>query len=464
MSFRTTLILALIAAALGGFAYYDSKRSEEKKEKEEKQKVLLELKKEDLSEIQIDRTSDTVRLKSSGKDRWDIAAPIQTHADDASVGRIVSAIEKIQYKDIVDEQGKNLKEYQLDNPETKFTITTKQGKKHTISIGARNRVLNVNYLRINNDPRVYSIEGEIADASSLSLLELRDKKLTEFSSDKVESVRVNTATQGMLFHKEAGAWKMKEPLESPASDSEVSSLLSSLEFLRAAHFIDPSGPDATATEEERLEKIGLAKPSASVEITLEKGLKQKIDFGNKVGEQIYVNVIGNPSLAMVQDSFTTFFDKKLDDWREKKLIVFNRFDVEDIRIKHKGVEYAVRKSGQDQWNMSSPSKGPVPDEKVQSLLEKLEVAEIEKYGEQKSLDAAPPELEMFLVSKDWQNAQTKRHLAFGKITGEQQEVKNDAYNTVVFVKGHTSKQIAEALADLKVQSPQTKPTDATKKK
>jgi hypothetical protein len=462
MSFRTTIILALIAAALGGFAYYDSKRSEEKKEKEEKQKVLLELKKEDITEIQIDRTNDVITLKPSGKDRWNIVSPLQTRADDASVGRIVSSVEKIQYKDIVDEQGKNLKEYHLDNPETKFTITTKQGKKHSILVGARNPVMNVNYLRINNDPRVYSVEGEIADAGSLSLLDLRDKKLTDFSSDKVESVRVNTPTLGMFFKKEAGSWKMKEPVDSPASDSEVSSLLSSLEFLRAAHFIDQSGPEATS-EKDIHEKLGLAKPSASVEINLEKGLKQKIDFGNKVGEQIYVNVVGNPSLAMVQDSFTTFFDKKLDDWREKKLIVFNRFDVEDIRIKHQGVEYALRKTGQDQWNMTSPSKGPVADEKVQSLLEKLEVAEIEKYGDKNSLDASP-ELEISLTSKDWQNVQTRRNLLFGKVTGEQQAVKNDAYNTVVFVKGHTSKQIADGLAELKVQAPQSKPADATKKK
>jgi hypothetical protein len=312
---------------------------------------------------------------------------------------------------------------------------------------------------VNSDPRVYTVEPEIADAGSLSLLELRDKKLTDFSSDKVETVRVNTEKLKMLFHKEGGAWKMKEPVDSPASDSEVSSLLSSLEFLRASSFIDQPGTNS----ESSLDKIGLAKPKASVEINLEKGLKQKIDFGNKVGDAIYVNVIGSPSLAMVQDSFTTFFDKNLDDWREKKLLVFNRFDVEDIRIKHNGVEYAIRKSGQDKWNMSSPNKGPVDDAKVQSLLEKLETAEIEKYGDQKTLDS-PPELEVFLASKDWQNAVTKRHLAFGKLNGEQQAVTNDAYNTVVFVKGSTAKGITDGLADLKVEMPQTKPAESTKKK
>ena len=94
-------------------------------------------------------------------------------------------LEKVQYKDIVHEQGKNPGEYQLDKPETKITVTSKQGKKHTVSIGARNSVLNINYLKINNDPRIYSVEPEIADAGCLSLLDLRDKKLTDFRAIKL---------------------------------------------------------------------------------------------------------------------------------------------------------------------------------------------------------------------------------------------------------------------------------------
>lgn len=453
MSFRTTIILAIIVGILAGLAYYDSKRSEKKKEQEEKQKTLLELKKEDITEIQIDRATDSVHLIASGKDRWEITAPIKTRADEASVGRVISTFEKLQYKDIVDEQGKNLKEYELDHPAATFQITLKQGKKHTVHVGARNPVLNINYLRINNDPRVYSVEGEIGNIGSLPLLELRDKKLTDFNSEKAESIRVNTTELGLMFQKEAGSWKMKQPLESPASDSEVSSLLSSLEFLRAAQFMD----QPEYAQDKSLEKIGLAKPVASVEITLEKGLKQKIDFGNKLGEQIYVRVEGNPSLALVSDSFSTFFGKKLDEWREKKLIVFNRFDVEDIRIKQQGVEYALRKAKEDSWNMNSPAKGPVDAEKVQGLLEKLEQAEIEKYGDQKTLSGSPV-LEIFLGSKDWQNVEMRRHLAFGAVSGEQEPVKNDAYNTIVFVKGSISKQIQDDLAALKPMPTQSKPT------
>lgn len=454
MSFRTTIILAIIVLILAGVAYYDTQRSEKKKVQEEKQKTLLELKKEDIAQIQIARPKDPVQLVATGKDRWEITSPIKTRADEASVGRITSTFEKLQYKDIVDEQGKNLKEYQLDNPEATFNITMKQGKKYSVQVGAKNPVLNINYVRVQNDPRVYSVEGEIGNVGTIALLDLRDKKLTDFNSEKAESVRVTTPQANVLFQKESGSWKMKDPIDSPASDSEVSSLLSSLEFLRATQFMDE--PEYTQTAS--LNKIGFDKPAGSVEITLEKGLKQKIDFGNKVGEQIYVRVEGNPSLAMVSDSFSTFFNKKVDDWREKKLVVFNRFDVEKVRINQKNVQYDFSKGKEDSWTMNSPEKGPVDADKVQAVLEKLELAEIDKFGDQKSLTGEPV-LQVDLSSKDWQGAQSHRILAFGAVSGDQQPVKNDAYNTVVFVKASTSKEIQDALAGIKPKAtaPQTKP-------
>jgi Domain of unknown function (DUF4340) len=451
MSFRTTIILAIIVLILAGVAYYDTQRSEKKKAQEEKQKTLLELKKDDITQIQIARAKDSVQLVASGKDRWEITSPIKTRADEASVGRITSTFEKLQYKDIVDEQGKNLKEYQLDKPEATFNITLKQGKKYKVDVGAKNPVLNINYVRVQNDPRVYSVEGEIGSVSTIPLLDLRDKKLTDFNSEKAESVRVTTPQLNVLFHKEAGSWKMKEPIDSPASDSEVSSLLSSLEFLRATQFMD--APEYTQTAS--LDKIGFDKPS-TVEITLEKGLKQKIDFGNKLGEQMYVRVEGNPSLAMVSDSFSNFFNKKVDDWREKKLVVFNRFDVEKVHIKQKGTEYDFQKGKEDSWTMNAPEKGAVDTEKVQALLEKLELAEIQKFGDEKSLPGETV-LEIDLSSKDWQGAQARRHLAFGPVSGEQEPVKNDAYNTIVFVKASTSKEIQDALAGIKPKPTQTKP-------
>src|SRR5439155_4561317 len=298
MSFRTTLILAVVLIGLGLYAYFGEYKGSEKKEKKEEQaKTLLEVKKEDVAELGIEGTGKPVHIVSTSADSWQITQPLQARADDATVGRILGDFEKLKYKDIVEEQPKDLSPYDLKNPKVIVHLKMKKAQSEkTIYIGAKNPVNDVYYVRLNKDPRVYAVESTIGDVATTTLLDFRDKKLTDFTSDKVNSVELKSKDQDLQFQKDSGVWKMKKPVESPASDNQVTSLLSSLESLRASEFIDDAHPDPT--------KYGLQTPSAEVDLILEKGLQQKILFGNKDGGQIYCRVEGNPGIAKVSDSFS----------------------------------------------------------------------------------------------------------------------------------------------------------------
>lgn len=190
-----------------------------------------------------------------------------------------------------------------------------------------------------------------------------------------------------------------------------------------------------------------------MELTLDKGLRQKILFGTKAGPDIYCMIEGNPAIAKVNDAFSPEFDKPLENWREKKLAVFNRFDVEELHIKAGGKEYLLKKGKEETWTELSPSKGELPDETVQGVMEKLENAEIDHYGDASALPGAP-ECEISMTLKDWQNNITRKHLAFGAVEGNLQAVKNDDYSTIVFTNGAIQIEIMKALADLKPAPPQ----------
>ncbi len=449
MKFRSTIIVGLLLAGLGAYAYFvEFKGEDKKKEQEEKKKTLLEIKKDDVAALELETAGQTIRVVPFSGEKWQLTAPMQARADEGTVSRILSNFEKLQYQDIADEQPKDLGPYDLKNPKTVIRIILKKANStQTLMIGSKNPVNDVYYARVNNDPRVYTVAYTVGDAGSTTLLDLRDKKLTDFSSEKVETVDLNTSTLHLEFRREGGAWKMKKPVESPASDSDVTSLLSSLEVLRASEFVDQPGPD--------LSVYGLDKPDAVVELTLEKGLHQKIEFGSKQGEQRYCRVEGTTGIAKVTDSLSNLFEKKLEDWREKKLVVFNRFDVTDFRIQTKSGNYTFKKGKEDKWTQESPAKGEVENEKLQDLMEKLETAEISKYGDSTKLEGAPV-MEVFLTQTDWQDKTTRKHLAFGEIKENQQAVKNDDYTPAVFVPGSLEKQIETALAELKPKKPTTK--------
>lgn len=446
MKFRSTIIVGLLLAGLGAYAYFvEYKGEDKKKEQEENKKTLLEIKKDDVAALELETGGQTIRVVPLSDEKWQLTAPMQARADEGTVSRILSNFEKLQYQDIADEQPKDLGPYDLKNPKTVIRIFLKKGNSaQTLMIGSKNPVNDVYYARVNNDPRVYTVAYTAGDAGSTTLLDLRDKKLTDFSSEKVEIVDLNTSILNLEFRREGGSWKMKKPVESPASDSDVTSLLSSLEVLRASEFIDQPAPD--------LSVYGLEKPDTVVELTLEKGLHQRIEFGSKEGEQRYCRVEGSSSIAKVSDSLSNLFEKKLEDWREKKLVVFNRFDVTDLRIKTKTADYSFKKGKDDKWMQERPAKAEMESEKLQDLMEKLETGEISKYGDSPAVEGVPA-MEVFLTQTDWQDKTTRKHLAFGEIKENQQAVKNDDYSTIVFVHGALQKQIETALTELKPKGP-----------
>ncbi|MCI0413132.1 DUF4340 domain-containing protein [bacterium] len=445
MSYKTTIIIAVLLLLLGGYAYwFEYKGGQKKEEQKEKEKTLFEVKKEDVTQIQIEGIEPKpVILAPSGKDAWTLAQPLQARADQGTVDRIIAAFEKLKYKEIIEEQPKDLSSYELDKPKMTIKLNLKGNVQRAVSIGAKNPIDNVYYIKVNNDPRVYLAEGTVGDLSSTTLLDLRDKKLTDFLPEKVESVSTKTEQQDLQFKKENGVWKIVKPVQSPASDSEVTSLLSSLESLRATRFVDEPSSN--------LAEYGLDKPFASVELALEKGLRQKLDFG-KAAEETYCRIEGNTSIAAVGDTLNATFDKKLEDWREKKVLAFNRFDVEEFRVKTGGKEYSFKKGESDKWNQLNPTKQEVAYDQIQGVLEKIESAEISKYGDQTGLTAAPS-AEIFLTMKDWQEKMTKKHLSFGLVEQNLQQIKNDDYGTVVYAPDSFLKDLEKALKELKPQPP-----------
>jgi hypothetical protein len=139
------------------------------------------------------------------------------------------------------------------------------------------------------------------------------------------------------------------------------------------------------------------------------------------------------------------------------MLVFNRFDAEELRVKIDGKEYSFKKGESDKWLQLSPAKGEVEYDQIQSVLEKIESAEIVKYGDQPNLPGAAV-AELFITQKDWQDKLTKKHLAIGSATADTAPVKNDDYGTIVFTQASLLQDLRKAVTNLKAKppSPQSK--------
>jgi hypothetical protein len=237
---------------------------------------------------------------------------------------------------------------------------------------------------------------------------------------------------------------MKKPVDSPAADSEITSFLSTLEFLKATRFIDEASPSLT--------EYGLQEPFATVDIVQEKGLQQKIAFGKDQNNQYFCRVEGNPSISQIDTSLSTYFDKKLDDWREKKMVVMNRFDAQELKVKIGDKDYLFKKGKEEKWTEESPAKGELDGDKVLAVLEQLENTEITKYGDKPNIDGSPV-MDVSITLKDWQDKITTKHLTFGTPQGDLQPIKNADYSTIILTNSSIQKKFQDSVAELKPNPP-----------
>ena len=93
MSFKSTIVVAILLVLLGGYAYwFEYKGGQKREEEKEKEKTLFEVKKEEVTQIQIDGIeAGPVVLVPENKESWKLTKPLQTKADQGTVDRIINS-------------------------------------------------------------------------------------------------------------------------------------------------------------------------------------------------------------------------------------------------------------------------------------------------------------------------------------------------------------------------------------
>src|SRR5262249_33925634 len=124
-----------------------------------------------------------------------------------------------------------------------------------------------------------------------------------------------------------GVWMLTEPLPYAAEAANVESLLTVLERLTPATYISRG---ELAARPKAQEEYGFSSPQSS--ITIWRRESRSILFvGAKTapGDQVFVQVVGDEGVYVVDADFLKFIPRKPDDWRNRtlldaKLLAFDR--------------------------------------------------------------------------------------------------------------------------------------------
>jgi hypothetical protein len=257
---KSTLLLALVVAALGAFVwFYEIEGGAERAEKEEAAKRLFpDVDAEDISSIEL-RTEDgvTARLEREADAGWKLVAPLAAPADRFAVDGIASTLAELTPEATFDTP-EPLASYGLEvEPAVRFRAGERD---FALRLGKTTPVGGNLYATDAEGKRVVTLGSWRKNALVKTLKQLRDGRVLDFDRAQVKGITIQSADGRVVLARVDGGWRIAEPVDAKADADAAEGLLSDLQYLRADEFVDAPAADAA---------LGLDAPWLAIELARE---------------------------------------------------------------------------------------------------------------------------------------------------------------------------------------------------
>jgi hypothetical protein len=245
MNPRTTGLLALAAAILGGFIYFYEIEGETARQaaRDDEQRIHPGLNGEDVDAIELTTTGGTDARFERRDGRWRVVSPVSARGDATALDAIAHALTSLPREGVVDAPG-DLDQYGLGANASRVGFSA-GGASMGLRIGKSTPVGGHVYVaREGQSPQeVVYVESYRVNPLKHSLDDLRDRRLFGFDVGEVRTLRISWPaargeTEIALARDASGQWQMGVPATGRADQQTVRGLLSDLSFLRATGFVD----------------------------------------------------------------------------------------------------------------------------------------------------------------------------------------------------------------------------------
>jgi hypothetical protein len=226
--------------------------------------------------------------------------------------------------------------------------------------------------------------------ASLRLFQVEKSKITALQLDRGKG-------KPITLEKEA-QWHIIEPIDSPADEFAVNSLLTILESLKMEREVESEARD--------LEAYGLDKPRLKLSF-LADGTRHTLHIGNKavVANQYYGSKDRQNRVLLIAASQEQRLNKSLFDLRSKEFFSLNSENIDHIEIDRAEGNIALTKVTKDKWQAPASPDVNIKNSKVESLVSRLIWLRAKKFlDNQKNqfprLGLDPPNIRIILTTKE----------------------------------------------------------------
>src|SRR5438874_7012095 len=151
MRFRNTIIMLVLLAVVGGYAWIIANKSVP----EETPKLFPKLKPDEITQVDLKYPDSEIVVDRTADGKWELSKPFKTDADQTACNNLARAIADVELKKTVEEKPAELAPFGLDKPEVVVTIAVKgKGKQPAIEVGKTTPVGFSAYFKTSDKPAV----------------------------------------------------------------------------------------------------------------------------------------------------------------------------------------------------------------------------------------------------------------------------------------------------------------------
>jgi hypothetical protein len=391
---RSTLIILLIAAvAIAGVYFFETRSGDSSEVATETKPAAFKFKREDITNITLARKDQTIVLENQNN-KWVITQPVNAAADSAAVDVIIGDLISATVDSEFPPSGGDLKQYGLSEPAVKLEVKLKNGSTHRVELGGRDPIGLSAYAKIDGSQNVALVPANLLNNSDKSLNDLRDRLVLGATQYELGSVKIVNEGGAYELEKNGAEWNIKSPVQGPADENTVGSLLADITGAKAAEVVS-EGVDDPA-------KYGLDKPKMSLTARLSSGGERSVSVGSKVDENYYAKVSDRPQLIKVDTLFYEKLNTKLASLRSKQFVKLNRDELTKVYIKNSNVTLVAEKKD-DKWKITEPADKKDKEASTFKMLTPLETQATEVLDKPSgaiSAKVAKPAVEVRLTDKN----------------------------------------------------------------
>ena len=359
---RSFLVLLVVAAALGGYLYYDSKRPAGGDEKKQ-EKVFPDTQSDKIDRVSIKSDKGQTTIAAKQGDRWQQTQPDTVPADEAEISGITSNLASLEVQRVVDEQPADLKQFGL-NP-ARIEVSFRQGgKDHTLLLGQKTPTGGDMYALVSDKPRVFIVASYLDSIFNKSPFDLRDKTILKFDRDKADRLEIETADRTVKIAKHGADWRLTAPVDARADFNAIESLLGRLNST-PMKAITSNTPDAKA-----LKEYGLETPVVTARVGAGSA-QASLALGKAAADgTVYARDLSRPMVFTVETALADELKKPADDLRIKDLFDARAFNTTRLEIVRGGQTLTFEKD-KDAWKQITPAPKAADTAKVEAVLAAL---------------------------------------------------------------------------------------------